>query len=345
MTPSTRSSKHPRPQATLSAGAVLAAGLVAVLAAGLVAGCSSIINKKIGDREDVCGDGVRGPTEECEGSDFGGLDCKTYNGDNATGHLECDEDCRIDVQYCTGGGDCGNDICEPGEYDEGCGLDCWPDNCGDGFCQYWENIDFCAEDCTGPIECGNGEREHGEDCDGGDLGNTTCDDLGFGGGDLMCSGDCRFIVDGCDGAGFCGDGVAGPGEQCDGDDTGGHSCASIGYLSGDLGCLDDCRFDDFLCNPNNQGFDGEHCVTAGDCMGDTCLNIPVAVGPDKKYCSHVCDFGICPGAGICIPGPGGMEPLCYSQCAEPVVNYCQDGFECQLWGLPPESICWPVNPI
>lgn len=50
---------------------------------------------------------------------------------------------------------------------------------------------------TGPIvECGNGDVEDGEDCDGTDWNGATCESLGFGVGVLMCVG-CQFDVSRC----------------------------------------------------------------------------------------------------------------------------------------------------
>ena len=48
----------------------------------------------------VCGDGVREGVEECDGSDFGGLDCTDFSCD--PGPLACDLDCMIDTSVCTG---------------------------------------------------------------------------------------------------------------------------------------------------------------------------------------------------------------------------------------------------
>ena len=48
-----------------------------------------------------------------------------------------------------------------------------------------------------PPVCGNDVKESGEDCDGTDLGDETCQGLGFSGGQLACTTDCRFDTGGC----------------------------------------------------------------------------------------------------------------------------------------------------
>jgi hypothetical protein len=341
MTLSTRRSKQRGSQRALTVGVAL----VAVLAAVWVAGCSAIIEKKLGDGEDVCGDGVRGPTEECEGMDFGGQDCKTYNGQNATGDLVCDGNCTIDSQYCMGGEDCDNGICEPGEFADGCTVDCWDGDCNDGYCQYWESVDFCPGDCGGPIDCGNGVREHGEECDGDDFGSATCESVGFGPGTLICAGDCMIMEAECAGAGICGDGFAGLDEDCDGDDLRGLTCVDLGYVSGSLSCDAGCRFADLLCASNGEGYDGDACVDASDCRGSECLHNTHNGGIPYSYCSHVCQFGICPGGGVCIEGPAAEAPLCYLWCDD-LAPDCQSGFECLsvVADETTEFICWPENP-
>lgn len=50
---------------------------------------------------------------------------------------------------------------------------------------------------TGPVaECGNGDVEDGEACDGTDWNGATCESLGFSETGLMCVG-CQFDVSGC----------------------------------------------------------------------------------------------------------------------------------------------------
>ena len=42
--------------------------------------------------------------------------------------------------------------------------------------------------------CGNRVKETGEVCDATDFGRITCEDLGYDGGTLLCSDDCRNII-------------------------------------------------------------------------------------------------------------------------------------------------------
>lgn len=140
---------------------------------------------------------------------------------------------------------------------------------------------------AGKSVCGNGTREIGEACDGGDLGGLACVDLGFQSGTLACQADCRFDTSGCvgnpvcgdgkvdlgeecdDGSAnsdtlpnacrtsckrpFCGDGVVDDLEDCEGSNLGGETCVSQGYDGGTLRCTtDECIFD------------YDHCFIVGD---------------------------------------------------------------------------------
>jgi cysteine-rich repeat protein len=74
--------------------------------------------------------------------------------------------------------------------------------------------------CNGTLDplplCGNGQEDPGEVCDGGDLGDLTCESLGQGSGTLACSPDCQGLVfAGCSGPPFCGNGIKDAGEACD----------------------------------------------------------------------------------------------------------------------------------
>ncbi len=158
---------------------------------------------------------------------------------------------------------CGNGVLDSGEACDGDllnGQDCQQLGFSGGILS-------CRTDCsgfdtslceTGPF-CGDGELQagEGEQCDGDDLGGAACEDFGYYGGELSCSGDCTFELAGC--SGLCGDGVlqTDEGEQCDGNDLGGVACGDLGLYPGTLAC-DECQLDTSGCG----GYCGDHQIQA-----------------------------------------------------------------------------------
>ncbi|UCF68300.1 MAG: hypothetical protein JSV80_03095 [Acidobacteriota bacterium] len=96
--------------------------------------------------------------------------------------------------------------------------------------------------------CGNGIIDPGEQCDGNDIGNATCESEGFYCGRVACNSYCELIWTGCV-AGRCGDLQiqAQCGEECDGTNLGGETCESRGFEDGVLSCTPDCEFDSLAC--------------------------------------------------------------------------------------------------
>ena len=88
--------------------------------------------------------------------------------------------------------------------------------------------------------CGDGMVNLGEECDGNDLGEGTCQSQGFFKGTLSCGADCTFDTSGCNN---CGNGSVDSGEECDGSNLNGQSCQSLGFPSGSqLRCTSNCTF-------------------------------------------------------------------------------------------------------
>ncbi len=116
----------------------------------------------------------------------------------------------------------------------------------------------CFPDCRGYDKsgcvvswtCGNGVREGTEECDGADLGQATCESLGYLGGSLGCAPNCSYDTTGCV-ASQCGNGIIEPGEVCDGPKLNGKTCQDLGFAGGDLACRPDC-----------VGYDPSQCVKA-----------------------------------------------------------------------------------
>ncbi len=179
--------------------------------------------------------------------------------------------------------ECGNLACEEGEDATSCPSDC---GCGNGVLNQGEKCDgtnlgnsscedlgfaggtlACDDTChfdtsqceQGGASCGNNIKEDGEDCDGSDLGTTTCEALGFDGGTLACDNACHFDTSQCEqqGGPECGNNVKEDGEDCDGNDLGTATCASLGHDSGTLACDGHCGYDESGCCDNGCTTEGE----------------------------------------------------------------------------------------
>jgi hypothetical protein len=93
--------------------------------------------------------------------------------------------------------------------------------------------------------CENGEinENQGEECESNDLNGETCESLGYEGGSLICSNNCRFDTSRCD---LCGNNQVDQSEVCDGSDLNGETCQSKGYEGGSLSCSNNC--DGYITN-------------------------------------------------------------------------------------------------
>ncbi|MFC2143264.1 OmpL47-type beta-barrel domain-containing protein [Candidatus Aenigmatarchaeota archaeon] len=111
-----------------------------------------------------------------------------YPADNGCESLE--DDTEFSEPLCGDGIPEGEEECDDGE---GNGELCDP--------EYGDSCDYCTEECT--IEtlegdyCGDGMLNGPEDCDGDDLGDMTCEGLGFDFGPLFCDNECYFDTTSC----------------------------------------------------------------------------------------------------------------------------------------------------
>ena len=139
-----------------------------------------------------CGDGGIDPGEECDGAAFGGATCQGEG--FASGQLSCTVACTLDTSGC-----CSADEhyqCNNGDvhwYDSCGGVGGLKEACGGG--ETCVNNSPTTASCV--ATCGDGDVDPGEECDGGDLDDQTCQDLGHQGGSLACSSQCTFDESGC----------------------------------------------------------------------------------------------------------------------------------------------------
>jgi len=146
------------------------------------------------------------------------------------------------------------------------------------------------------VNCGDGEIDLGEQCDGSDLGGSTCQSLRLGGGTLACAADCTFDDTDCEMQTACGDGNIGAGETCDDGNT----------ASGD-GCDDECQTEGSACvahaTPGIADQAISLCVCAVDsfCCSDswdiTCVD--EAINECAVDCGDPC---------VAHAGPGSNDP-------------------------------------
>jgi hypothetical protein len=195
--------------------------------------------------------------------------------------------------------------------------------------------------------CGDGKVDPGEECDLQDLNDTTCSDLGHGGGVLLCTLSCTFDTGLCTPAAGCGDGAADPGEECDGSDLNDATCTSFNspkgtkYTGGILACTPDCAYDESDCTwcGNGKVDDTEQCE-GNNLGGFTCTDLGFSSGTLKcsaTTCAY--DTSSCAGDGA-VCGDGACDPnedscTCVADCPDDP-NSCSP---CQCGGSGGSCYC------
>ncbi|MBT3395279.1 hypothetical protein HN412_02475 [archaeon] len=136
--------------------------------------------------------------------------------------------------------------------------------CGENGCESGETCSNCPADCGGCTSSGSNNNDRCgdndvnrnlEECDGIDLENKTCVNMGFDSGELNCYDNCTFDSSSCAGTGpECGNGVKEYGEECDHYDLSLNSCSDFDFDYGVLSCSD-CSFDLSECfyEPETNG--------------------------------------------------------------------------------------------
>jgi hypothetical protein len=166
--------------------------------------------------------------------------------------------------------------------------------------------------------CGNAVLDPGEACDGAELGDATCETLGFWGGSLSCADDCTPDTTLCVETDPCGDGQIGDGENCDGEDLDGQTCQSLGYHGGTLACADDCTWNLASCELAGrcgdgilQAANGETCDGA-ELDGQTCQSLDYHGGTLACTTDCTLELASCVAAGRC--GDGVIQAASQETC-------------------------------
>ena len=167
---------------------------------------------------------------------------------------------------------CGDGKLDPGEACDGADLGaatCESLGWRQGQLACTATCDLDLADCASWGRCGDGVVQDAiEQCDRLQLGGTTCESLGFSGGELTCADGCLFDTSGCEDTGVCGDGelfVAN--EDCESLLPVTATCGEFGYWNGTVGCDAHCTFDTADCNGVQEIALGNNAVFTIDSRG------------------------------------------------------------------------------
>jgi hypothetical protein len=279
----------------------------------------------------VCGDGVAETGEACDGADFAGLTCASF--DQPTGELACKDDCTLDVSGCRA-----PDVCGDGRLDaeEACdGEDFGALTCASfGFdagtltCTPTCTIDVTTCGDTQP-ECGNNLIEGDELCDGADLDGRSCATLGFDGGQLGCALDCRtFLTDDCTNASqeICNNYI-------DDDGDGAMDCADPDCATHPSCQVPTCTTDDIYYDSAATCPDGSRCGVDEN-LSATCL--PDALFAGGTFYGACGPGQECPFGSFCA-GPTAGEAACMPFCHPTDHPACPQGGTC-MYSLIPSDL-------
>ncbi len=232
-----------------------------------------------------------------------------------------------------GGWTCSEEWYGDGDCDCGCGIvdvDC-PSGATAADC------DFCTAcsagtDCEGALvpgditecvvpECGDNLAAPSEECDGSDLKDQTCVDLGgFSGGTLRCTLECEFDTSGCEA-------IVVPAEW---------TCNTSYYGDGDCDC--GCGVIDSDCPANATAADCEYCYCETiDCEGalepaDITQCIEAECGDGLIEGTEDCEAANLNGATCASEGYIGGTLACGGSCDF-------DYTACERATAPPEWVC------
>jgi hypothetical protein len=175
--------------------------------------------------------------------------------------------------------------------DDGAAITCSDDGktqleCNQGELTFTDciNDDSCTEGVGCAPQCGNGQIDADEDCDGLNVDDQDCADVDAATtGELACNDDCTFNTDQCIPAGCDNDDVAEPGEACDGTDIDSCNVLTSGDLPQGTASCNNCIVDTSNCSNcgDNVLQGGETCDDG--CGGNGCNN-----GDNGDGCNEFC---------------------------------------------------------
>lgn len=255
----------------------------------------------------TCGNGIVEGNELCDGSTFpqGKHRCADW------GYLDGDIACKSDCTPTFAG--CRFSVC-------GDGMIEGPETCdstqlGSASCTglgFAGGMVTCTSTCSVSVAgciapgCNNGilEPALGEECDGANLDNGTCEAKGFAGGTISCDGTCSYDTSACVSPGCGNTIIEAPLEECEGANLNSQTCMSQGFLQGPLACSgSSCTFDTSMCIEAGCGnniietgteqcegtnLNGASCQTLGFLQGVVTCN------PSCQYDTSAC---VAPGCG------------------------------------------------
>jgi hypothetical protein len=245
----------------------------------------------------MCGNSVVDGNELCDDRAFanGKITCTDYG--FLGGDLGCKRDCAPDFagcrySVCGDGNKEGPEACDGTTFD---GTTCEGRGFAGGMLTCTSSCTVSDTSCVRP-GCANSilEPALGEECEGTNLNNATCQTRGFAGGTLGCTGTCQYDDARCVAAG-CGNGIREMNEACEGTDLNGGTCMGEGFLGGMLSCSGtSCTYDTSMCVSPGCGNSIIEAGTMEQCEGTnlnntTCQMLAGFVGGTLS-CGSDCRF-------------------------------------------------------
>jgi hypothetical protein len=186
-------------------------------------------------------------------------------------------------------------------------------------CMVWTETTACESgyicsdgSCNLDSNCGNGEIDGAEVCDGSALGSENCETQGFGPGTLSCNETCDgFNTTQCGAGELCGNNTIDENEICDGNNMGTATCTTEGFYGGNLSCTTNCgSYDTSACTGscgdgeinNNEACDGVNfgsasCDDFGTYGGNLTCTDQCTI--DSSACTGSCGDNIVNGTEAC----------------------------------------------